>query len=260
MKKFYTIAALALSSLAANAQQTLNLSTYLGTDLTNYDKKTVAVTVNRYIFNGWNTIALPFNLSTSQIEQVFGADCQVEKLAGVENDGTGIKLNFQDCKAEGIKANTPYILKYTGETGTKTIKAENALVSNATASVSFTVANTGEVVTFAAAKEKKDAKGLYGILAKDNSEASFVNVDNISNGFYATRCYIQISSGNSAMLSSNHIQAGDATDIRTVARDNEIVDVYSVSGSKIASSIKASEVNSLTNGIYVVKGKKVYVK
>ncbi len=254
MKKLFLMAAFALGCISMNAQETLNLSTYQGTNLSKYTGKTLTVTVNRYVFNGWNTISLPFQMTEAQVNEAFGNDCRLERLAGVENDGTNIRLNFQDCKAEGIRANVPYILYYTGETGTKKFKTENVAVLDDAASITFTAEGTGETVTMACAKAKKGAEGLYGILARDNSEATFVNVDDISNGFYATRCYIQLSNGNSTLLTTNHI-SGDVTSINSVAKLGEKVDVYNLSGVKVADNI-----NGLQKGIYVVKGKKVMVK
>ena len=259
MKKLLLTAAFALGCIGMNAQGNLTLSTYKGTDLSKYAGKNLNVTVNRYVFNGWNTISLPFSLTETQVNEFFGSDCKLERLVGVENDGQGIKLNFQNCKSEGIKANTPYILYYTGTTGTKKIKADNVLITDAAATQTFTAEGTGETVTMSCAKQQKMATGLYGIWAKDNAEAAFVNVDEASNGFYATRCYIQLSNGNSTILTTNHI-SGDITSISSVAKSGEKVDVYNISGVKVASQINASEVNSLQKGIYVVKGKKVLVK
>ena len=255
MKKVLLMAAFALGCISASAQQNLTLSTYKGTDLSKYAGKRMNVTVNRYIFKGWNTISLPVSLTEAEVNEAFGSDCKLEKLVGVENDGLSVKLNFQNCKSEGIKANTPYILHYTGESGSKKFVAQDAVVSDGESSVTFTAEGTGETVTMAAARLQTGAEGLYGILAKDNEEASFVNVDDISNGFYATRCYIQMSNGNLAQLRTNHIDAGELTSIQSVAAANEKVEVFNLSGVKVADSI-----NGLQKGIYVVKGKKVVVK
>lgn len=260
MKKLYFIAALAVSALTANAQGTLNLSTYSGTNLEKYDGKALNVTVSRYVFNGWNTISLPFSVSAEELNEIFGSDCKLERLVGVENDGTNIKLNFQDCKEDGLKANVPYILYYNGEAGTKKLAVSNALIQDEDASLTFTAEGTGETVTMSCAKKQTNATGLYGVLAKDNAEAKFVNVDDVKNGFFATRCFIQLSSGNSTMLTTNHISADDATSITSIANESDIVDVYNISGVRVASGIKATEVNRLQKGIYVVKGQKVLVK
>ena len=45
-----------------------------------------------------------------------------------------------------------------------------------------------------------------------------------------------------------------------VANSSETVDVYNLSGVKVARNLRASEVNKLNPGIYVVKGQKITVK
>ena len=249
------MAALALGCISASAQKNLTLSTYQGTDLEKYDGQTMNVTVNRFLFTGWNTISLPFAMTEAQVNEAFGSDCRLEKLVGVENDGFDVKLNFQDCKVEGIKPNTPYILFYSGENGSKKIVAENAIIESGISKVVFTAEGTGETVTMAAAQHQTNPEGLYGILAKNNSEAAFVNAAVSTNGFYATRCYVQMSNGTSTLLKTNHLAANETTNIQSVAQDDEQVAVYNLSGVKVAESIVG-----LQPGIYVVKGKTVMVK
>ena len=257
MKKLLLIAAVVLGCTTASAQKTLNLSTYSGTNLSQYDGKTLNISVNRQLFKGWNTISLPFDMSAEQVEAAFGSDCKLEALVGAEDDGMQLKLNFKDCKAEGIKANIPYILYYTGETATKKFTTESAICKDEPATVSFTTLK-GVKVTFTGAQKQTEAKGLYGILARDNTEAAFVNVDDITSGFYATRCYVELSNGNSTVLQTNHI-SDDVTSIKSVVKAGESVDVYNISGTKVANKMSADKISSLPAGIYVVKNKKVLV-
>lgn len=259
MKKFYLIAAMALTTLAASAQQRLMLSTYNGTNLEKFDGKTCQVTVSRYVFTGWNTIALPFALTEDEVNDVFGSDCKLEKLVDAEQAGDKVVISFQDCKAGGMEANTPYILYYTGEAGTKKI-AKNALVADADPTLSIMVKGSTETVTMSGAKAKLEGAGLYGVLAKDNSEAKFVKVGDSANIFYATRCYIKLTSGNATQLLTRHLAANETAGIAAVAGNNEVVDVYTVGGVKIASKVKAGAVNNMQPGIYVVNGQKVLVK
>jgi len=258
MKKFYLIAALALATLTAGAQQRLYLSTYDGTDLTRYDGETCNVTVNRYVFKGWNTLALPFEMSQQELNEVFGNDCRLERLIGAEDVAGSIQLNFQDCKTDGLQANVPYILYYTGENGNKKI-AKQALVSKGEATVSYTTAG-GEVITMSGTASHVDGKGYYGVMAIDNSDAKFVSVGENTNGFYATRCFIQLGSGNMQKLSTRHLAKGEVTSIRAIAGEGESVDVYNAAGAKVASQISAAEVSSLKPGVYVVKGQKILVR
>lgn len=257
MKKLFFLAALTIASLTASAQETLNVSTYEGTDVTKHVGKTKKVNMNRYLFKGWNTICLPFSMTPAEVVEAFGEDCRLEALVGVEKEGEDIKLNFQDCKQTGIDANYPYILYYNKESKSVKFSADKTIKSGK-ASISFKD-NSGIEVTFAGASSKKNAQGLYGILAKDNADAAFVNVDIATNGFYATRCYIKLSNGNNTILKTNHID-GDVTSISNVMKSNERADVYNISGVKVASSASISDINGLNKGIYVVKGKKIAVK
>lgn len=252
MKKLYLVAIMALFSLFANAQQKLTLSTSAGTDLQRYDGQVCDVTAYRTVFTGWNTISLPFALTQAELNETFGPDCRLEKLVGVESANGALVLNFQDCKAQGIQANTPYILHYTGANASKKI-VKQTKIEVGTSAVTFNV--DGVDVTMMGVAKQTDANGLYGIRAIDNVEAQFVSVGDIANGFHATRCCISLSNGTSAILKTNHIAAGEVTAIHNVAKVGEKVEVYNVSGVKVA-----DDINGLQPGIYIVKGRKVLVK
>ena len=68
------------------------------------------------------------------------------------------------------------------------------------------------------------------------------------------------SSDNDVKLVTRHLAAGEVAGINDIVASGEKVDVYSISGAKVASGIKASQVNKLQPGIYVVNGQKVLVK
>ena len=259
MKKLFFIAAMSILTLGAQAQEKLNLSTYSGTNLTRYNGKVCNVTVNRYVFTGWNTISLPFSMTEQELNEAFGNDCQLEKLVSVEDNAQGITLNFMNCKAGGLEANTPYMLYYTGETTTKNIKKE-AEVTDAQSTIILNT-RSGETVTMTGAAKHTEADGLYGVMAHDNAEVKFVSVgEENTSGFYATRCYITLSSGTTKKLIARHLGYGEATSIATIAHQDELVDVYNTAGVKVASQIQASEVNNLRPAIYIVKGQKILVK
>ncbi len=258
MKKLLCMIALAGLALTASAQTPLRLSSYSGTSVERYDGQQCDVTFDRHIFTGWNTISLPFAMSEEEIDNALGTGVKLEKLVGVTQQGTEIVLNFQDCKAEGIEANMPYILYYPGETGTKKFHV-NAQVVNKESKVTFTTGG-GVEVTMNGAALKTDGKGLYGILAINNVDANFTAIDNDKAFFYATRCFITIPGEQMFTLTANHLGAGETTSINEIAASNEIVDVYNVLGMRMASNITASDVNNLAPGIYVVKGRKILVK
>jgi hypothetical protein len=253
MKRFYLMAALVLATLTINAQQKLYLSTYKGTDVTKLDGKTCLVNATRSVYKGWNTLSLPFSLSQQELNELFGTDCRLEKLVGVEETGASIQLNFQDCKAGGVEANTPYILYYTGENRNVKI-AKETVIANAPSSLSFTTPS-GDKVSMCGAATQTDGQGLYGVMVINNGDANFVRVGDNPQGFYATRCYIQLASGDSKLLTASHFAAGETTALKNVVAKDEAVDVYNTNGIRVGNSK-----DNLKPGLYVVKGQKILVK
>ncbi|MBP5688041.1 MAG: hypothetical protein J6X22_05285 [Muribaculaceae bacterium] len=258
MKKLFCIIALAALALTAGAQTKLNISTYSGTSVDRYDGQVCDVTANRYLFTGWNTISLPFAMTEQEIDDALGTGVKLEKLVAVTQQDTEIILNFQDCKKDGIKANTPYILYYSGETGTKTLRV-NAAVASKESKVTLTT-DCGVEVTMHGAAKKTDGKGLYGILVINNSDANFTSISDEKAFFYASRCYITIPGEQQFILTPYHLGAGEITSINEIAAATDIIDVFNVLGMRVAHNIKAGDVNNLTPGIYVVKGRKILVK
>ena len=67
------------------------------------------VTLERTITEGFNTLCLPFSLTSTQMQTAFGNDVKVYTLTGEEATGTdSYKLNFTEGRA--LAANTPAII------------------------------------------------------------------------------------------------------------------------------------------------------
>lgn len=265
MKKILLTAALAVATLAASAQS-LYISTYAGSNLAKYDGQTRNITMSRSIFKGWNTISLPFAMSEAQVNEYFGSDCRLEKFVGVESNGSATTMLFQDVKAEGIAANTPYILYFTGDNKVVNLNIPEVTIYSASSNISFTTVN-GMTISMNGANFSLDSNNRYGILAKDNDEASFVNVANLNTKFYATHCYVEVSNfdeakTNDLVLATRHIGAGsEATAIsKVVASADELIDVYNEAGQLVTAGIKARNFASLAKGLYIVNGVKVLNK
>ena len=257
MKKLFCLIVMAVVAMAAWSQTPLRLSTYKGTSVERYDGQTCDVTVDRYLFNGWNTISLPFAISEQEIDEALGKGVKLEQLVGVSQHGTEITLCFQDCKSEGIQANKPYILYYPGETGSKKLHV-NAKVANKESKVTMTTGG-GVEVTMGGAATQTNANGLYGILVVNNSDANFTYID-AGNVLYATRCFISIPGDQQFTLTAYHLPTGAVTSINEIAAENDIVDVYNLLGMQVAHGIKAGKVNDLEPNIYIVNGRKVLVR
>ncbi len=258
MKKLFCFIALTAFALTVCAQKSLKLSSYNGTSVERYDGQVCNVNIDRYMFNGWNTISLPFSMTEQEIDEALGQGVKLERLVGLTQQGSEIVLNFQDCKSQGIEANKPYILYYPGETGTKNFHA-NSLIANKESKVTLTTSE-GVKVTMGGAAFKTEGKGLYGIVAINNDDANFIPVEADNTFFYATRCFISIPGEEHFTLKANHLAKGEITSITDIAADNDIVDVYNLLGMRVAHNIKAGDVNKMAPNIYIVNGHKVLVK
>ena len=73
--------------------------------LTNAKVELIGRTLNK---DKWNTLCLPFNLSSEQITAVFGAGTLVKTLSGYSVSGSTVTISFID--ANSIEAGKPYIV------------------------------------------------------------------------------------------------------------------------------------------------------
>ena len=258
MKKIFSIIAVAAMVMTASAQTKVTLNTYSGTAVDKYAGMQCDVTMNRYLFTGWNTVALPFDMSEQDLDAVLGQGWQLERLVGVNQQGSVVELCFQECKAEGVKAGVPYILYYAGETGTKKFLVNTRLTPDYSP-LTFTT-EAGVQVTMSGAALKAQGKGKYGILALHNAEARFTRVDSEDNVFYATRCYITTSTQQPLTMVARHLGANEVTGITDIVAGSDVVDVYNIQGMKVASGVRAAHVNNLVPNVYIVNGRKVIVR
>ena len=247
MKKILLIAMMACTALAASAQKSLYLSTYMGTDIQKYDGQTMRVKTTRMMFNGWNTMCVPFSMTNEDLQKTFG-DVRVVSLVGAQDYNDGVALVFDDVKE--IEANKPYLIYYGGDNKVVSLNLVKQLAYATASEVSYTT-ESGVVVRMAGANKQTASEGLYGILVKDNKDAKFSAVGGVAtNGFYATRCYVELSNGTNTPL---YTAFGDVTGISELAAKENAAnaDVYSINGVKT---------NAMHKGVIISNGKKILVK
>lgn len=259
--KSIVAAVMMIAALGTASAQRVITSTVSPKDLTVYNEQTVDLSIFRYIYKGWNTICLPISLTEAEINEIFGEDCRLETLVGVENNGTQTKLNFKDVKPDGLKARTPYILYSEKADGVREIRQHESYITTGPVELTFTD-HTGTTVTFGGATEPGSSQGIYGILVKDNSSAAFVNATDVANGIRASRCFIKMNDGETTnTLTSNHLPY-DMTDVNDAVSEmgaSEKVDVFNISGVRIATQIPVAEIGRLSSGVYVIKGKTIQI-
>ena len=74
-------------------------------------KADVTISGRTLTANNWNTLCLPFDLSSAQIESTFGSGTKVKTLSDYSSNTTKVTVSFAD--AATIEAGKPYIIKPT---------------------------------------------------------------------------------------------------------------------------------------------------
>ena len=218
-------------------------------------KTGVNVTLKRsMVANEWNTICLPFGLTSEQITTVFGVGVKVAQLD--DTNSTGATLKFVDMTDTGMEASVPYLIKPIIAAPADGYKFEGVEIK--AAAVTPTKVKTNGNLYF---------NGIFNMvdITKD--------VDNVGASYYAAflgagnkiykagtgmtkgfRAYFAIPK-DAAASALRVVIDGTATSIKNI--DSEVVEsnapVYNLQGQRVNG-------NNLTPGIYVKAGKKFVVK
>ena len=208
----------------------------------------------------WNTLCLPFSLSSLTGTPLAGATVKtLESSAFNENNGT-LTLNFSD--ASKIEAGKPYLVKWasTGGTNLTVIQFGNVTISNTTTDV-----KTDEV-TF---------KGIFSPYAISGEDKTILYIDadnklcypNAAMTIGACRAYFQLQDGLTAGESStagaksiSHIVLNFGDGVATGITNTNFTDGtdqtggwYDLSGRRLAGQPSAK-------GIYINNGLKIVIK
>ena len=73
------------------------------------------VTLDRYLYSGWNTFCVPFALTQTQLEEAYGSGAVAKYLSDVTTGAEGVTLHFTPEAEGGIKANKAYLLYLTAD-------------------------------------------------------------------------------------------------------------------------------------------------
>ena len=214
--------------------------------VTNYGSKADVTLSGRTLTAGqWNTLCLPFSLSSSQIAARFGAGTEVKTLSSYANNGTTVTVTFID--AAEIEAGKPYIVKPT-----------NDVVNPVFADV--TISYTMNDVTVGGATFKGTYKPV-ALTANDKKKLYLAN-DKL---WYPTaeltvrtcRAYFELTNEvpETAGAPSIVIDYGETTGVHTMAEGRSVMeDVwYTLDGRKVHGQ-------RLKEGVYIHNGRKEVIK
>jgi hypothetical protein len=205
----------------------------------------------------WNSVVLPFDLSYSQVQAIFGNGTKTAEYTGAtsDDDANTVTLNFTTAEGNNvaIKANTPCLVR-----PTKTM--------------TFAVAEGVDVVAPTAALTVDDAlvsfEGSYNndelkvtdqdfFLSDDNKLYRAQGGETVK-GFRAI-FRLKSSSAFDAKFNVAFDDYGETTAIAAPAAvSHQAVNVYNLAGQLVKKN--AISLNGLQKGLYVVNGKKVVVK
>jgi hypothetical protein len=182
----------------------------------------------------YGTLILPFNAELQQGLEAY-------TCSDVETDGVTLKLS----PSESIEANTPYIIKKTGDVneyrfcGVPNNLQSSYTVGLLTGTLTDMVAQSGSYVF----QDQETELGFYKVLADDIT-------------IHANRVYIKEECAN---IGTNALMLPvDATNITDVNINKQLVEVYTISGVKVKEKIKNSTaLNGLEKGVYIINGQKV---
>lgn len=203
--------------------------------------KTIDVKLIRSLKAGaWNTICLPFDVTTEQIKNILKAEGMVREYA--DDDATAQTITFK--KVEGnMKAGEPYLIKPTEDI--------------------TSLAFEGVTITAIEGNLQGKAYGICGTLGKYtmktdgtelflNAAGKFVAPAAATNTMKGFRAYFMVPSGTSAAAININID-GETTGINSIETEATVNGkVYNLNGQYVGNSL-----NGLKKGIYVVNGKKV---
>lgn len=215
-------------------------------------KTGVNVTLKRTMAKGvWNTICLPFGLTSEQITTVFGEGVKVAQL---DDTSTGATLKFVDMTNAGIEASVPYLIKPVTDAPADGYKFVGVDITK-DAVIPTKVRTAGNLYF----------NGVYNMVDATTEVASGYNAAFLGKGntvfgaqsgtnMKGFRAYFAIP--NSVKASELRVVIdGTATSIKNI--DSEVVEsnapVYNLQGQRV-------DGNNLTPGIYVKAGKKFVVK
>ena len=214
------------------------------------------VTLNRTLKanDTWNSFCVPFDMTAEQLTDNGITEVVALNAATLSEDGTG-KLTFENV--ETIEAGKPYLVKVEREV--TSIKVDGVAVHAATPAATEAINGVSMVGNYASMKVPQGAYFISDNKFYYADQADAVNLK----GFRAYITVNETSEVNGAnVLLIGGLLDDDVTGIEAVANEaaeaDKLVNVYDLTGKMLKQGVKKSDaLNGLTNGLYIVDGKKV---
>ena len=211
-----------------------------------YDERETAadVLLTKTIYKGFNTLVLPFSMTSSEITTVLG-DGKLYEFTGADAGS----LNFNEVST--LAAHTPYLFKADAD---KIIRDERISGRTITVSTnSLKVAGTDYNLQGTYTPYEKNGAGNPIVAERDY-------VLGTNNNFYLT------TTQNALKAFRAYIQANEASTVKalSICIDGETTAIESLNGETMTDgaiyNMAGQRVNKAVKGLYIVNGKKMLVK
>ena len=200
------------------------------------------VTIGRTLqAGGWNTFCAPFEISSAQIESVFGVGVKVRELSSSSLSNDVLTLNF--VEATNIEAGKPYLVKVASTVANPVfngVSIVDGTTTTETAEVNFVpVMNPTELTA--------DDKSVLFI--KGGNTLTYPTATANMNGF---RAYFQLRDAESARSFNMNFDDGE-----TATGIIELTNTNSTNATNSYYDLQGRKVANPTKGLYIVNGKKI---
>ena len=196
------------------------------------------VTIARTVKEGFNTVVLPFDLTSNQVEAAFGTGTEVYAFSDEGTDPNFVTVNFNKVIAGTITANVPVLVKATAESSSQVFNGVEVKAPTADVKVAGTYVNFVGVYAPATVAADNFFVG-NGALYKS---AGATNIK-------AFRAYIDAKeTGSEVKMFIDGLETSISEIMGEKAENGAI---YNLAGQRVQKAQK---------GIYVINGKKVLVK
>ncbi len=213
------------------------------------------VTLDRYLYSGWNTFCVPFALTQAQLEEAYGSGAVAKYLSGVTTGAEGVTLHFTPEEKGGIEANKAYLLYLTADvTEAKTFSG--VTLEPAGTCTTTVKANNNDVYTFQGILKPTTLTTNGTQYFLNSAGTYFVLPSNSTSAMKATRAYITVPTPSGSAQGRQYSFDFNGT---TTGIDN--VNISGLEDGSAWYTISGIRVNRpAAKGVYIHNGRKVIVK
>ena len=205
------------------------------------------VVMNRPIVNGFNTVVFPFSMTQAEVEDYFGTGSTVSVLRSYDVNSEILHFIYQD----GIQANKPCLLKAMKDLdpGDYITIPDRTIVAAESIHPTFSVENATMTGTYEGQTDVPTNSWFV-----QNNKLVYAEVGSIC-WVNMTRAYITLGDGSAPVKNLNvAFDDDEATGIAIV--ENGQLNVLTGK----AYDLSGREVKNPTKGLYIIDGKKVFLK